>query len=117
MTEITHNNLQWARDVAKAYRMALRKADPDQCAILDEQARALGQRWIAPAYIPPDIAAEAVHSALTPVDIARVCDIPVGTIYSWVSRGLLHPAGPGKYWVRDAISLNSHRRVRRLDSA
>lgn len=117
MTEFTRNSLEWARDVAKAYRMALRQADPEQCAVLDERARAVGQRWIAPEYIPPDVAAEAVQSALTPADIARVCGIPVGTIYSWVSRGMLQPAGPGTYWVRDAISLNSHRRVRRLDSA
>lgn len=117
MTEIRRNNLAWARDIARAYRMALRAADPEKCAELDAKAHEVGQRWIAPLFLPPDAAAEAIYAEMTPTELAEMCGIPVGTIYSWVSRGLLEPASAGKYLVRDAISLNSHRRARRLDSA
>jgi DNA-directed RNA polymerase specialized sigma24 family protein len=115
-------SLDWARDVARSYRSALHAVDPDRCAQLDDIARQRGQLWIAPTEIPAHLVEEALDAVLTAADIAHLWGIPVGTIYSWASRGLLLPANPGaagpaKYLVRDVIQVESRRKVRRLDSA
>lgn len=121
MTEIQRTLLEWARDAARAYRWALMKVDPVMCAKLDAEARAAGQNWIAPQHIPARAAEQLASAVMTPAEIAKESGIPVGTIYSWVSRGLLHPANgdesPAKYLVADVVSIHARRNVRRLDSA
>lgn len=120
MTEIKRTRLEASRDVGRAYRWALLKADRETCARLDKQARDIGENWIAPEYIPAAAAEQALESVLTPPRIAELTQIPVGTIYSWISRGLLIAVegnGPAKYRVRDVIAVEARRRVRRLDSA
>lgn len=120
--EVKRTRLEWARDVARAYRWALLKADPEKCARLDIEARKAGQRWIAPEYLPPEAMEEAAAKVLPPSQLALLASIPVGTIYSWISRGLLKPvpseeAGPARYAVRDALALDARRKARRVDSA
>lgn len=119
---IKRTSLDWARDIARSYRSALFQVDPERCAQLDELARKRGQRWIAPVEIPAHLVQEALDAILTPADIAHFWGTPVGTIYSWVSRGLLDRAnpddkGPAKYLVRDVMAVESRRKVCRLDSA
>lgn len=125
MTEVQRTALDWARDIARAYRWALRAADPDRCAKLDAQARELGQNWIAPTYIPAGAAEEAMHAVLSPKDIAALLGVPAGTIYGWASKGLLKPSAvdekgepfpagaPAKYLVKDVLDVEARRRVKR----
>jgi hypothetical protein len=122
--EIKRTSLDWARDIARLYRRALYLVDPEGCEKLDEQARAKGHHWVAPHSIPAEAAEEAINAVMVPARIAEVTGIPVGTIYSWISRRLLKPVpdesgegGPAKYLVRDAFVLQSRRQVRRLDIA
>ncbi|WP_227979962.1 hypothetical protein [Nocardia spumae] len=120
MPEVHRTRLEWARDVARAYRGALLKVDPDMCARLDGEAHKFGQGWVAPKIIPTAVAEEAVTAAATPARIAEICGIPAGTIYSWISRGLLTPVDdsrPAKYLVRDVAGVDARRKARRLDSA
>ncbi|MFG1794162.1 hypothetical protein [Nocardia sp. NPDC049149] len=121
MAEVQRTQLEWARDAARGYRWALMKADPQRCRELDEQARAAGQHWIAPEYVPPDAAERLVAAVLTPAEIAKASTIPVGTIYSWISRGLLQPVdaneSPARYRVLDVVNIQARRKVRRLDTA
>lgn len=129
MTEIARTSLDWARDIARAYRWALMRLAPEECARLDEQARVVGQRWITPQYIPAEAADFADEAVMSPKDIAHLWGIPVGTIYGWVSKGLLKPSAvdehgrpvepgaPAKYLVRDVKSVEERRMVRRLDIA
>ncbi len=120
--EVKRSRLEWARHVAKAYRRALLKADPEKCRRLDQEVRKLGQVWAAPDTVAPEEAEEAVAKVLTPPQVAIATGIPVGTIYSWISRGLLKPAssdesGPAKYAVKEAMALDARRKARRVDSA
>jgi hypothetical protein len=122
--DLKPTRLDMAMKTARAYRWALLRADPQACTELDEQARAAKQHWIAPQYIPTAVAEEAITATLVPARIAEVSGVPTGTIYSWISRGLLTPApreegddGPAKYLVRDVLAIEGRRRVRRLDSA
>lgn len=129
MTEVRRNNLDWARDFARSYRWALLKADPQRCAELDAEAMETKQYWIAPRRMPTEAAIELLDAVLTPTEIANALAFPVGTIYGWVSKGLLKPsetdshgepldpAGTAKYRVKDVLSVQSRRRVRRLDIA
>lgn len=113
---IKRTNLDWARDIARSYRSALHAVDPQRCAELDDLARQRGQQWVAPVAIPAHLVNEALDAVLTPADIAHFWGTPVGTIYSWVSRGLLKPAnedepGPAKYLVRDVMAAESRRKA------
>lgn len=114
MTEIKRTRLEWARDTARAYRAELLKADPEACERLDDQARAVGQRWVAPQIIPADVAEESVMAAVIPARIAEITGVPVGTIYSWISRGLLKPVDPeerpARYLVRDVAGFDARRK-------
>lgn len=114
MTEVHRTRLEWARDAARAYRRIALRADPEACARLDEQCIDAGQRWVAPQIIPLAVAEEAIVAKATPAEIARMSGIPVGTIYSWISRGLLKPADPeehpARYWVRDVAGFDARRR-------
>ena len=120
MAEVTRTRLEWARDTARAYRWALLKADPDKCRRLDVEARKVGQGWVAPECISAEAMEEAATQALSPAQLAWATGVPVGTIYSWVSRGLLKPvdeSGPSRYAVRDVTAIDARRKARRLDSA
>lgn len=114
MTEVKRTRLAWAQDIARAYRRELMKAAPEVCNKLDQQAIAVGQPWIAPRLIPLAVAEEAITTAAIPARIAEILGIPVGTIYSWISRGLLEPVDPdehpAKYWVRDVASFDTRRK-------
>ncbi|WP_454199560.1 hypothetical protein [Nocardia sp. Marseille-Q1738] len=119
--ESWRTSLDWARDIAHLYRRALYLVDPERCEKLDEQARAKGHHWIAPQPLTAEAAEEVITSVVVPVRMAEIIGTPVGTIYSWISRGLLKPVpdetGPAKYLVRDALVLQTRRQVRRLDIA
>ncbi|MFE7799028.1 hypothetical protein [Nocardia sp. NPDC057440] len=118
---IKRTSLDWARDIARSYRSALHAVDPERCAQLDEVARKRGQQWIAPSQIPAHLVDEALDAVLSPLDIAHLWSIPVGTIYGWVSKGLLKPMeGKGrsaKYRVRDVFDVSAKARASRVDSA
>jgi hypothetical protein len=119
--ESWRTSLDWARDIAHLYRRALYFVDPERCERLDEQARAKGHHWIAPQPLTAEAAEEVITSVVVPARMAEIIGTPVGTIYSWSSRGLLKPVpgecGPAKYLVRDALVLQTRRQVRRLDIA
>lgn len=129
MSEVNRTSLDWARDIARAYRWALMRVAPAECERLDADARATGQRWITPLHIPADAADHAEEAVMSPKDIAHLWGIPVGTIYGWASKGLLKPSlvdengrpvepgQPAKYLVSDVMSVESRRMVRRLDIA
>ena len=113
---IKRTSLDWARDIARSYRSALYQENPQRCAELDELARERGQKWIAPVNIPAHLVDDALDAVMTPADIAHFWGTPVGTIYSWVSRGLLERAnpddpGPAKYLVRDVMAAESRRKA------
>lgn len=121
VSEIKRSTLDWARDIARSYRSALHAENPERCAQLDEVARKRGQQWIAPVQIPSHLVDEALDAVLSPLDIAHLWGIPVGTIYGWVSKGLLTPTeGSGrsaKYLVRDVFEVRKKARASRVDSA
>jgi len=126
---IKRTNLEWARDIARSYRSALHAVDPERCAQLDEVARKRNQHWIAPAVIPAHLIDGALDAVLSVSDIQHFWGIPSGTIYGWVSKGLLKPANAdpetgvlpigqaAKYLVRDVFGVAGRGRVRRLDIA
>lgn len=115
MGEFKRTQLQAARDVARAYRWRLMTTDRAACEELDREAREAGHSWIAPLSLPARAAEEVIESEMVPARLAEVSGIPVGTIYSWISRGLLKPvpseSGPARYATRDVLVLMSRRRV------
>ncbi|WP_372663646.1 helix-turn-helix transcriptional regulator [Amycolatopsis kentuckyensis] len=107
--------LDRARRVAQAYRQALEKAAPEECARLDAQMAAVGQTWALPVVSPhesldlltADLAAEEMR-------VAR------RTIYAWREKGLPvveTPDGP-RYRVADLheflAAQRRHRARKRL---
>lgn len=105
--------LDRARRVAQAYRQALEKAAPEECARLDAQMAAVGQTWVLPAVstyepmdlLPAELAAEEMR-------VAR------RTIYSWREKGLPvveTPDGP-RYRVADLHEFLAAQRRRRARS-
>lgn len=105
--------LDRARRVAQAYRQALLKATPDECARLDAQMAAVGQAWVLPAanthepmdLLTADLAAEEMR-------VAR------RTIYAWREKGLPvveTPDGP-RYRVADLHEYVTAQRRRRARS-
>ncbi|MET9286485.1 hypothetical protein [Nocardia beijingensis] len=116
-TLVKRTRMEWLRVLTRSYRRALLKADPDACAKIDAQARAAGQAWIVPDEVSAEEAEQEVNAVLSPVEISRRAGIPVGTIYSWASRGLIEPVEPGKYLVKDVLTVQARGRVSRLDIA
>lgn len=124
MAEVRRNNLEWARDIARSYRWALRAAAPDKCAELDQMARERGQLWIAPVFISADAMDEAMDKQLTAGQIEQLLGIPATTIRSWAradrhdpedsSKPLLrqHPSKDGPLYVPREV-LEVHARSRR----
>lgn len=96
MTEIRRTNLEWARDVARFYRSALRAVDPKKCEELDELARARGQRWIATVLVSPQVLEEAMDKQLTAIQIEQLFEIPASTIRSWARSSRRDPDDPSK---------------------
>lgn len=113
MTEVKRSNLEWARDIARMYRAALKKVAPERCAELDERARERGQRWIAPTYLPPITADQAMDAVLAAKDIEEFWGIPAATIWGWSSKGLLtnhgQPRAP-KFRVSEVLAVESRGR-------
>lgn len=96
MTEIHRTNLEWARDIARAYRSALRVVAPEKCAELDELARKRGQRWIAPTLIPVGLVSESMDKPLTASQIEALLGIPAATVRSWARKSRRDPDDPSK---------------------
>jgi hypothetical protein len=96
MGEIRRSHLDWARDIARAYRAALRAIAPEKCAELDELARARGQRWIAPVIVLPGALEEAMDKPLTPQQIEQLLEIPASTVRSWARPSRRDPDDPTK---------------------
>lgn len=131
MAEIRRSHLDWARDIARAYRAALRAVAPDKCAELDELARKRGQRWIAPIFVPPGALDEAMDKQLSAVQIEQLLGIPASTIRSWARASRRDPDDPAKpllphhdgatgplYVPRDVLRVQArHRRGRPLRAA
>lgn len=112
--EIHRTSLEWARDIARSYRWALKAVDPEKCAKLDEQAVALGQRWIAPTVLPAEAVPDAMDAKLAPKDIEQFWGIPAGTMYGWASKGLLTnygKKGAPLYLVSEVFAVNGRRRT------
>lgn len=115
MTETRRTSLEWARDIAHAYRWALLKSDPESCAKLDEQAAAVGQRWVTPLRRVPTAAADdSLDVEMSPADIEYFYGIPAATLYGWASKGLLTNKGvkgAPKYLVADVFAAEGRRRM------
>lgn len=123
-----HTPLQMARLVGLSYRRELHAVDPVRCAQLDEAAHKIGQHWIAPVPIPGHLMDDAMAAELSAADIAHFWGIPTGTIYGWVSKGLLVAANvdqhgkpqtgrAAKYRVSDVFEVEGRGRASRVDSA
>ncbi|MBF6213754.1 hypothetical protein IU487_22310 [Nocardia puris] len=114
MSGAQRTSLEWARQIAHAYRNALRTVDPDRCAKLDALARKRGQRWIAPTSIPAAAAEHGLDSVLPPKLIEQTWGIPAATLYGWKSKGLLvdrgEPRAP-RFLVRDVLEVQARRRT------
>lgn len=100
MTEIRRNNLEWARDIARAYRAALRAAAPEKCAELDDLARKRGQRWIATTLVPVGAVEESLDKKLTATQIEALLGIPAATVRSWARASRRDPDDPSKPLLR-----------------
>lgn len=100
MTEVHRNNLEWARDIAFAYRAALRAVDPDRCRELDLMARQRGQMWIAPLMMSSDAMDESFDQKLPAVQIERLWGVKASTIRSWARAGRRDPHDPSKPLLR-----------------
>lgn len=110
MTEIHRTSLEWARDIARIYRSALRAIAPEKCAELDEMAQAKGQRWIAPIFLPADAFDEGLDKVLSPKEIEQFCGVPAATIYGWASKGKLTnrgKKGEPKFLVSDVLAIGA----------
>lgn len=127
MAEIRRSHLDWARDIARAYRAALRAIAPEKCAELDELARARGQRWIAPVIILPGALDEAMDKQLSAAQIEQLLDIPASTVRSWARPSRRDPDDPTKpllaryadaggrplYVPREVLAVQARHRVKR----
>lgn len=131
MAEIRRSHLDWARDIARAYRAALRAVAPDKCAELDDLARARGQRWIAPVIVQPGALEEAMDKLLSAGQIEQLLGVPASTVRSWARTSRRDPDDPSKpllaqhegprgplYVPRDVIAVQArHRGGRHLRAA
>ncbi|WP_280193180.1 hypothetical protein [Nocardia farcinica] len=105
--------LEWARDIARVYRSALRAIDPEKCQELDTLARARGQRWIAPIPISAAAVEDGMDSVLSARQIEQGWGIPAATIWAWKSKGLLRDRGtPGRprFLVQDVVDVEARNR-------
>jgi len=100
MTEVRRNNLEWARDIARSYRWALRAVAPEKCAELDQMARERGQLWIAPIPISAEAMDKAMDEQLTPQQIEQLLGVPAATIRSWARADRHDPDDPSKPLLR-----------------
>lgn len=125
MTEIRRNNLEWARDIARAYRAALRIVAPEKCAELDKMARARGQRWIATILVPAGAVEESMDKLLTADQIELLLGIPAATVRSWARASRRDPDDPTKpllpqhrsprgprYLPREVLAVQARNRTR-----
>lgn len=96
MAEIRRSHLDWARDIARAYRAALRAVAPERCAELDELARKRGQRWIAPVIVLPGVLDAAMDKQLSPAQIEELFGVPASTVRSWARASRRDPDDPSK---------------------
>ena len=120
MAEVRRNNLEWARDIARSYRWALRAAAPEKCAELDQMARERGQLWIAPVFITAEAMDEAMDKQLTAQQIEQLLGIPAATIRSWAradrhdpddpSKPLLHQYPGPRYVPREVLAVHARHR-------
>ncbi|WP_433661062.1 hypothetical protein ACQPW1_01960 [Nocardia sp. CA-128927] len=90
--------LQRARKIAGSYRAALYAAAPQRCSELDRRAVELGQGWVAPVELPAHLVEHALDAELSAADIEHFWRIPVSTIRTWASRGLI-TGKPGPHGV------------------
>ena len=109
--------LDWARDIARTYRNALRKVDPATCADMDAQAVAIGQAWIAPTEIPEAVSGPAVLDAeLSAIDIEHLWRIPASTIRTWANRGHVEKRcaadGSAVYRLGDVLDCQARRHAK-----
>lgn len=95
---IQRTTLDWARDIARSYRNALRAIAPDKCAELDARARDRGQTWIAPTPAPVDSEAldESLDRKLTAPQIEALWGVKAATIRSWARVSRRDPTDPTK---------------------
>lgn len=97
MAEPKRTPLEWARITARAYRSLALAADPEGCRKLDMVARRQKQWWVAPTYLPAEVAEEAMDAVLSAKDIEHFLGVPAHSIWGWSSKGLLTNRGePGK---------------------
>lgn len=72
-----------ARRVAQSYRAVLLDTDPTACRQLDEQMRAMGQRWVAPRTVT-----YGADDWLSAELVAEFAGVRLNTVYEWRARGL-----------------------------
>jgi hypothetical protein len=102
--------LDRARRVAQAFRHALEKAAPAECARLDAQMAAVGQTWVLPA-----VSTHEPMDLLTADLAAEEMRVARRTIYAWREKGLPvveTPDGP-RYRVADLHDYLTAQRRRR----
>lgn len=131
MAEIRRSHLDWARDIARAYRAALRAVAPERCAELDELARKRGQRWIAPVIVLPGVLEEAMDKQLSAGRIEELFGVPASTVRSWARPSRRDPDDPTKpllprhgddpdhplFVPREVLAVQARHRVKRPLSA
>ena len=102
--------LDRARRVARTYRDALERVDPELCQQLDKRARELGQTWVQPRPLAHDH-----DDLLTAREVADMCDVMPNTVRQWKRRGLPTVDTPDgeRYRVGDVLNYHAQRRYQR----
>ncbi|WP_280319948.1 hypothetical protein [Nocardia wallacei] len=113
MAEPKRTPLEWARITARAYRSLALAADPEGCRKLDAVARRQRQWWVAPTYLPAEVADDTKNAVLSAKDIEYLIGVPAHSIWGWSSKGLLPNRGePGKpkFLVSEVLEVEGRRR-------
>lgn len=107
------STLDRARRVAESYRLALLRADPDECAHLDAQAINRGQGWIV-----PQRGGWESNDLLTADELADYCYVKPRTVDAWVSRGLkvTETVDGRRFRYEDVLEFQATLRIRRAET-
>jgi hypothetical protein len=108
--------LDQARTIARGYRAALHRVNPELCATLDRHAHELGQTWITPQPATAD-----PNTLMTARDLAEYLgpEYSVDQIRQWATRGHIlrrrRDDGRTVYRLGDAQDHIAHLRRQRTE--
>lgn len=98
------STLDWARDIARAYRSALQVVDPERCERIDAVARENKQNWVAPTQIPTDAINEAFDKKMSAADIEQFWGVKASTVRSWARSSNRDPNDSSKPLLRQYLA-------------